>query len=56
MAGYWTVKDLAAAAGVDPSRIRQLIAKGEIHSIKVGNINFIKDDDAHAWLNSRSKV
>lgn len=55
MAGYWTVKELADAAGLNPSRIRQLIAAGEITSRKVGNSNFIKDSEARRWLESRQK-
>lgn len=55
MAGYWTVKELAAVAGVNPSRIRQLIAAGKITAQKVGNSNFIKDAEARRWLAGRSK-
>lgn len=55
MAGYWTVKELADAAGVNPSRIRQLIAAGKITARKVGNSNFIKDAEARRWLASRSQ-
>jgi excisionase family DNA binding protein len=55
MAGYLTVKELAEAAGVNPSRIRQLIAEGKITAQKVGNINFIKADEARRWLEGRAK-
>lgn len=55
MAGYWTVKELADAAGVNPSRIRQLIAAGKITARKVGNSNFIKDTEARRWLAQRGQ-
>lgn len=50
MADYWTVKELAEAANLDPSRIRQLILGGEISAVKIANTWFIGSDVAQNWL------
>lgn len=50
---YWTTKELAAAAGVDPSRIRQLLIEERIEAQKHGPVWAIPDDEAKRWLRSR---
>jgi len=54
----YTVKELAALAGVSPSRIRQIL--GEKNSPLAGSIirggaRFIPADVAHKWLDSRRR-
>jgi hypothetical protein len=52
---YWTTKKLAEAAGLDPSRIRQLLDKREITGVKVAGTWFIEVAEARAWLATREQ-
>jgi hypothetical protein len=49
----WMAKDLAGAAGLDPSRIRQLLLAGKIRGEKVGQIWVVSNQEAKRWLRSR---
>ncbi len=49
----WTTSELAAEAGVDPSRIRQLLIGGEIQGYKRASTWFIPDEEAHRFLDDR---
>jgi hypothetical protein len=53
MSKNWSTTELAAAAGVDPSRIRQLLLEGRIRAQKVGPVWVIPDQEAKRWLRSR---
>lgn len=48
-----TTKELAEMAGVDPSRIRQLLLAGTIAGYKRGRDWFIPNAEAQKWLDSR---
>jgi hypothetical protein len=49
----WTTKDLAEAAGVDPSRIRQLLLAGRIEGEKAGPVWVVSNQEAKRWLKER---
>lgn len=49
----WTTEELAAEAGVNSSRIRQLLLSGELRGVKRAGIWLIPDDEARRWLKSR---
>ncbi len=49
----WTTKDLANAAGVDPSRIRQLLIEGRIRGEKAGPVWVVANREAKRWLKER---
>jgi excisionase family DNA binding protein len=49
----WTTGELAAEAGVDSSRIRQLLIEGRIKGYKVGRDWLVSDSEARRWLESR---
>jgi hypothetical protein len=53
MSKNWSTTELAKAAGVDPSRIRQLLIEGRIEADKVGPVWVIPDREAKRWLRSR---
>lgn len=50
---YWTVKELAKAAGVTPYYIRTLIKAGEIQAEKPVRDWFIASSEAKRWLSLR---
>ena len=50
---YWTTTQLAEAAGVDQSRIRQLLLNDKIKATKFGPVWMIPDEEAQRWLSSR---
>ena len=52
-AKMWSTRDLAERAGVDPSRIRQLLIEGRINAGKVGGVWVIPDREAKRWLAER---
>ena len=49
----WTVKELAERAGLNPSRIRQLLLAGEIKGHKRGPIWLVPNAEAQRWLENR---
>lgn len=49
----WTVKELAECAGLNPSRIRQLLLAGEIKGYKRGPIWLVPNAEAQRWLENR---
>ena len=49
----YTVKELAELAGVNPSRIRQLLGTGALQGEKRGGAWFISGHVARSWLDSR---
>lgn len=49
----WTTRELAELAGVDPSRIRQLLLAKQLSGYKRANTWFIPDYEARRWLESR---
>ena len=49
----FTAKELAALAGVDPSRIRQLAGASVLVGRKRGGAWFIDAESARAWLEGR---
>jgi hypothetical protein len=51
----WTVKELAGRAGLNPSRIRQLLLTGEIKGFKRGPIWLIPNAEAERWLENRKR-
>ncbi len=51
----WSTKQLAEAAGVDSSYIRQLLLSGKLDGYKVGRDWAIPDDVARTWLEARQK-
>ncbi len=53
----YTVKELAELAGVDPSRIRQILSEknGPLTGEKRGGAWFISARVARAWLESRQR-
>jgi len=53
MVKLWTTKQLADAAGVDPSYVRRLIEQGVIKANKLANTWFIQDPEARRWLDER---
>lgn len=50
----WTVKELAAAAGLSTGRLRQLLLAGELRGEKIGMTWAIRDGEAQRWLRSRT--
>ena len=50
-----TTKELAELAGVDPSRIRQLLLAKKIEGYKRGRDWFIPYTEAKRWLESRKE-
>ncbi len=52
----YTVRELAKLAGVDPSRIRQLLIEGRaLRGTKRGGAWFIPATIARNWLESRER-
>ena len=52
----WTVKELAAAVGLNPSRLRQLLIEGkELQGEKIGPIWFISDYEARRFIEMRGR-
>jgi excisionase family DNA binding protein len=49
----WTVKELAERAGLNPSRIRQLLLAGEIKGYKRGPSWLVLNAEAQRWLENR---
>lgn len=49
----YTAKELAELAGVNPSRIRQLLGQGILKGVKRGGVWFIPVAVARVWLESR---
>ena len=49
----WTVRELADAAGVSDSRVRQLLLDGEIKGRKTGWTWIIPNSEAQRWLDKR---
>ena len=50
----WTVKMLAAAAGVTRTRIRQILIAGrELRGHKAGTVWIVSDSEARRWLKER---
>ena len=50
----WTAKRLAAAVGLDPSRIRQLLIEdSELHGVKVGATWMIPEAEALRFIETR---
>ena len=50
----WTAKRLAAAVGLDPSRIRQLLLEGsELRGVKVGATWMIPEAEAQRFIEAR---
>lgn len=53
----WTVKRLAEAVGLDPSRIRQLLILGkELHGVKVGPVWMIPEAEALRFIEVRKSA
>ena len=53
----WTVKELAAAAGLSVGRLRQvLIAGTELRGEKIGATWAIRDAEARRWLAARRRA
>ena len=50
----WTTADLAQAAGVNQSRIRQLLIAKKIEGHKLANVWLIPESDALQFLHQRS--
>ncbi len=50
---WWTTAELAQAAGVDASRIRQLLAAGRIRGEKFAGVWRISDREAQRHLAER---
>ena len=50
---YWTTKELAEKAHVDPSYIRQLLLAKRIRGIKRGRDWLIPIHNAEQWLRER---
>ncbi len=51
----WGTVELAKAAGVNDSYLRQLLLAGKLQGYKVGQTWLIPDDVARAWLEERQK-
>lgn len=51
----YTVKELAELAGVNPSRIRQLLGDGTLRGAKRGGAWFIPAQVAQQWLDARER-
>lgn len=49
----WTTSELAAEAGVDQSRIRQLLLSGGLRGYKRAKTWFIPDEEALRYLRDR---
>ena len=53
----WTARRLAAAVGLDPSRIRQLLIVGsELHGVKVGATWMIPEAEALRFIETRGEA
>lgn len=52
---HWTSRELSKAAGVDPSRIRQLLLAGRLKGKKLGRDWLIPDEEAQRYLAEREK-
>lgn len=52
---YWTTKELAEKACVDPSYIRQLLLAKRLHGIKRGRDWLIPAYEAKRWLQNREQ-
>ncbi len=50
---FWTVTELAMAAGVTDARIRQLLLSDELAGFKHGPLWAIPDDEVQRYLESR---
>lgn len=53
---YMTSRELAAAAGVTPGRIRQLIYSGELSGLKIAGRWFIRRETAAEFLKMRTET
>jgi excisionase family DNA binding protein len=51
----WTTRELADQAGVDPSRIRQLLLSKRLTGYKRGRDWLIPDSEARRWLEIRKQ-
>jgi len=51
--GYWSVVELAEAAGVTVGRIRQVLGAGELQGVKAGRAWLIPYDIGVTWLAKR---
>lgn len=51
----WGTRELAEAAGVDDSYIRQLLLAGKLQGWKLGREWAIPDEVARAWLERRKR-
>ena len=49
----WTTAELAEVAGLDVSRIRQLLLSGELDGYKLGRDWRVSDRAARQWLAKR---
>lgn len=52
----WTTPELAEAAGVDPSTIRRLLAKGALRGKKLGRDWLIEPEEARRYLQQRGMI
>jgi len=52
----YTVQELAEAAGVTPTRIRQLLLAGELKGTKWGQNWVIKPREAEKYLRERGRL
>jgi hypothetical protein len=53
---FWTVKELAEAAGLTGARVRQLLARGdELRGRKVAGAWLVRDSEARRWLKERRR-
>lgn len=52
----WTTKELAAAAGLTDSRIRQLLIAKEIKGEKNGRDWMVNNAEAQRWLAERQEM
>jgi predicted site-specific integrase-resolvase len=49
----WTIRELAKAAGVDPSYIRRLCVSGRMQLIKPADLWVIPAEEGQTWLRAR---
>ena len=54
--GYLSAKELAKRAGLDDSRIRQLLISGEIKGHKIAGAWLVPAAEAERWLQTRQKT
>ena len=52
----WTTQELADKANLKPSRIRQLLIRGDIRGEKRAGAWFIPDNEARRWLDLRNNT